>query len=138
VLFPPRDVCSFVFQMAFSFHVCPVMLHVYTVRLSCDPQGHVLHDAGEGPTRPRNARDIMMTALPLTPSRNPARNVSDRPSSSRSSGSSYYPRPSAGSGSWGTPRPPTRLPEPQHVSLIPPTGYLPGDPGLISAERGTR
>jgi hypothetical protein len=114
------------------------MLHVSTAHLSCHPQGYVLHDAGEGPTHPRNARDMTALTRTLAPSRSPARNISDRPSSSRSSGSSYYQRPSAGSGNWSAPRPPTRLPEPQCMSLIPPTGYLPGGPGLISAEHETK
>jgi hypothetical protein len=112
------------------------MLHVSRAHLRYDPQGYVSRDVGEVPTLPRNARDITMRYR--TPPRGPARTASDRPSSSRSSGSSYYQRP--GSGNWGAPRPPTRLPEAQCASLVSSagTGYLLDNPGMVSPHRGTR
>ncbi|KAH9967320.1 velvet factor-domain-containing protein [Russula dissimulans] len=114
-------------------------------RLRCDPQGCIARDAGQSPpTLPRNTH--VLTALrripPLHVVPAPARTTTDWPSSSRSSGSPYYARPSAGSASWGgggaAPRPPTRLPEAQCASLLPPTGYMPENPGLISPRRETK
>lgn len=113
-----------------SVNLCSVMLRVSTAHLRCDPQGGISLDAGEVPTVPRNAR-VIAALRRLSPSV-PARSISDRPSSSRSSESPYYARPSAGSGSWGAPRPPTRLPEPQVASLLPTTAYLPDNPRLVS------
>ena len=100
--------------------------------MRCDPQPN----AEEVPTVPRNARVI--AALRRLSSSIPTRSISDRPSSSRSSESPYYARPSAGSGSWGAPRPPTRLPEPQCASLLPSTAYLADNPGLVSPQRESK
>jgi len=114
------------------------MLRVSTAHLRCDPQGCISPDAGEAPSLPavpRNAR-VIAALRRLSPSF-PARSISDRPSSSRSSESPYYTRPSAGSGSWGAPRP-TRLPEPQCASLLPSTAYLPDNPGLVSPQRESK
>ena len=121
-------------QMALGVDLCSAMLHVSRAHLRYDPQGCVSRDVGEAPTLPRNARDITMRYR--TPPRGPARTASDRPSSSRSSGSSYYPR--TGSGSWGAPRAPTHLPEAQCATLVSSTGYLPENPGTVSPHRGTR
>ncbi|KAF8498683.1 velvet factor-domain-containing protein [Russula emetica] len=119
-----------------SVNLCSVMLRVSTAHLRCDPQGCISPDAGEVPTVPRNAR-VIAALRRLSPSV-PARSISDRPSSSRSSESPYYTRPSAGSGNWGAPRPPTRLPEPQCASLLPTTAYLPDNPGVVSPPRESK
>ncbi|KAI0295998.1 velvet factor-domain-containing protein [Russula brevipes] len=132
--FHPHQIYTLMFQMALGVDLCSAMLLVSRAHLRYDPPGYVSRDVGEVPTLPRNARDITMRYRP--PPRGPARTASDRPSSSRSSGSSYYPRP--GSGNWGAPRPPTRLPEAQCASLVSSTGYLPENPGTVSPHRGTR
>ncbi|KAH9989818.1 velvet factor-domain-containing protein [Russula vinacea] len=134
-LFQPHKLYALMFEMAFSVNLCSVMLHVSRAHLRCDPQGCISRDSGEVPTLPRNARVI--AALCHIPSSVPARSISDRPSSSRSSESPYYTRP-AGTGNWGAPRPPTRLPEPQCASLLPSTAFHPDNPGLVSPQRETK
>ncbi|KAI9511554.1 velvet factor-domain-containing protein [Russula earlei] len=127
---------ALVFQMAFSVSLCSVMLHVSRARLRCDPQCEVSPDVGEASVLPRNPQ--VLTALRRTPPSVPTQTAGDRPSTSRSSDSPYYTRPSAGSGSWGVPRPPTRLPEPQCASLLPSTGHMAENPGLVSHPRETK
>ncbi|KAH9993703.1 velvet factor-domain-containing protein [Russula compacta] len=115
-LFQPDQIYALMIRMAFSCYV--------------------LCEVGEAPTLPRSTRDSAVVRR--IPPRVPTRTTSDRPSSSRSSGTPYYTRPPVGSGNWGAPRPPTRLPEPQCASLLPSTGYLPDNPGLISSERESK
>ena len=142
MLFQPHQIYALVLQMAFGVNFCSAMLQASGAHLRCDPRGRISPDAKEAPMPPRNTR--IGEELSWMPN-SPARTTSDRPSSSRSSssrssgGPPYYARPSAGSGGWGAPRPPTRLPEAQVASLLPPTaGYLPGSPGVISPEGETR
>lgn len=125
------------FQMAFSVNFFSIVLQASGAHLRCDPQGRIPRDLKEASavTPLRNTRVNMVLRRVSSPL--PARTTSERPSSSRSTGPPYYARPTAGSGNWGAPRPPTRLPEAQVASLLP-TGYLPDNPGVISPERETK
>jgi hypothetical protein len=131
-LVQPYRLYALMLQIVLSVHFYSVMPHGSTAHLRCDPQACTACDAGQRPTLPRNARDL--AASHRIPTGIPTRSASDRPSSSRSSGSPYYSRPSAGTGSWGPPRQPTILPDAPLISLHPPTGF----PGLISTGRETK
>ena len=135
-LFQHHQIYALIFQMAFSVNFFSVVLQASGAHLRRD-QACIPRDLKEAliATPPRNTRVNVVLRRVSSPL--PARTTSERPSSSRSTGPPYYARPTGGSGNWGAPRPPTRLPEAQVASLLP-TGYLPDNPGVISPERETK